>query len=378
MEITESYSYLDPFTFGTWDSESSPFIPDGNIPDDLQLKEDLWGFGFYWEVIQKKYQSVEELYEALSRLYAEIAEIKERYRPIAKEYGEFEVVPNLYEGISGSYYLVDENGEKQFLIKPLDEEAGCIHSSWFPTLFKDCPLRAHIELYLSSMREVLAYQIAEMIGTPVVPKTELGIITSDKFQDFSERVTLDELKRYFDNCPPVQSEKICSVQEYVVGSKSLFEALHDFQMAGLSDLEIEKRFDKQDFEDANILLWVTNDTDGHMGNFLVYPKGVDAIGNEILGIKKIDNGLAFPDKNGQLQNNLALLPNAKMMLTEEGRAKIDAIDIEKMAEKYEKLGLSSATIAMKERITHLKQLAQKPNITIKEINTEMSKLGKKR
>ena len=115
-----------------------------------------------------------------------------------------------------------------------------------------------------------------------------------------------------------------------------------------------------------------------MGNFLVYPKGVDEIGNEILGLKKIDNGLAFPEKNQQLRNNLSYLPNAKRELSAEGRALILAIDGESLAEQFEIMGLESATPALKERLLVLKELAQKPAITIKEINTEMSKIGKKR
>lgn len=47
------------------------------------------------------------------------------------------------------------------------------------------------------------------------------------------------------------------------------------------DKEISERFDQNDFEDVNIFIWNTYDTDAHEGNFRVYVKEVDALGNEI-------------------------------------------------------------------------------------------------
>ena len=114
-----------------------------------------------------------------------------------------------------------------------------------------------------------------------------------------------------------------------------------------------------------------------MGNFLVYPKSVDAIGNEILGIKKIDNGLAFPDENEGFRNSLSYLPNAEKELSSEARAKILAIDANLLAIQFEKMGLESASFALKKRITALQKLVNQEGITIKEINQELSKIGKK-
>lgn len=220
--------------------------------------------------------------------------------------------------------------------------------------------------------------IGEQIGVgTVVPQTVFGIFESDQFYDFSDGVSLNELHHYMEICGPIDCEKLCSVQEFVPNGKSLFEAIHELEERGLSDDEIADRFDQSNFEDANILLWTTYDTDGHSGNFLVYPKGSDEIGNEILGLKKIDNGLAFPDKNQQFRNNLSYLPNAKRGLSEEGKAKIAAIDVDILASQFEKMGLESAIPALKERIPILKELAKQPSLTIKEINTAMSKIGKK-
>lgn len=376
MEISE-VDFFNPFSINGFDNPIPEVIED--FPPELEpLKDDLWSFSYFWSEVRERFSTVEELYAAMQDLQKQIHEIKEKYRPISLGFPDFRIEPNLHGGVSGSYFLIDAEGNKRFVIKPLDEDAGCINSEGFATPFTTSPLRSNMPLYRSSMREVLASLIAETIGVgSVVPKTVFGVFESDKFHDFSDGVSLGELKRYMEHLGPVDREKLASVQEFVPNSKSLFEAIHELEMGGLSDDEIANRFDQQNFEDANILLWTTYDTDGHSGNFLVYSKGADEIGNEILGLKKIDNGLAFPDKNQQLRNNLSYLPNAKRELSEEGRAKILAIDENVLATQFEIMGLESAIPALKERIPILKELAKQPGITIKEINTAMSKIGKK-
>ena len=217
-----------------------------------------------------------------------------------------------------------------------------------------------------------------MIGVEtIVPRTNLAIVESDAFYDQLDGVDPSERTRYERSAASVPvREKLCSAQEFVPNSKMLFEGLQDLQQAGLSDEEIAARFDTQDFEEANILLWCTYDTDGHMGNFLVYPKSHDAIGNEILGIRKIDNGLAFPEKNEQLRNNLVYMPNAEKPLSEEARAKIAAIPVEALADELEQFGLDGSVAAMRERIGALKEIvAQNPNLSIREIDERMERLS---
>jgi len=376
MEI-EEIGYYNTLMVGDLDELPPPVIEDAPLLLE-RLKEDLWSFRYFWYEITQKFSSVEELYAAIQDLRKTIQEVKEKYRSIALGFPDLRIERNTHGGVSGSYFLIDAEGNRRFVIKPVDEDAGCINSDDFATPFTMSPLRDNMPLYHSSMREVLGSLIAEAIGVcDVVPKTVFGIFESDKFHDFSEGVSFSELQRYMEQCGTVTREKLCSVQEYVPNSKSLFEAIHELEMSGLSDEEIAQRFDQSNFEDANILLWTTYDTDGHMGNFLVYPKGMDQTGNEILGIKKIDNGLAFPDKNEQLRNNLSYLPNANKELSAEGKAKIDAIDVDRLAAQFEKMGLESAIPALKERIPYLKELAARPGITLKEMNTAMSKIGKK-
>ncbi len=380
MEIKEAF-LSNPLTSSNFINleTSGEALSIGDLsPLEEQLKNDLWSFGFFWREIVEKFSTVDRLYAAIQDLRQIIQSAKEKFGPTPIAFSGFQIEPNSDRGVSGSYFLIDESGTKRFLIKPLDEDAGCIHSNGFASPFTMSPLRANMPLYLSSMREVLASLVAESIGVgSIVPKTTLGIFESDQFHDFSKGIHVDELQRYLDVCGPADKEKLCSVQEFVPNAKTLFEGIHELEMAGLSDDEIADRFDQKDFEDANILMWTTYDTDGHMGNFLVYPKGVDQIGNEILGLKKIDNGLAFPEKNQQFRNNLSYLPNAKRELSEEGRAKIEAIDINALSLQFEKMGLEGSTFALKERMVALKELASKPGVTIKEINTEMSQLGKK-
>lgn len=342
------------------------------------LNENIWGFGYFaWLRIKEEFRTIERLYAAIHEIQNNIQKIKEQYRDQAIRL-DLQVELNQEPGISGSYFLIDNEGNRKYLIKPLDEEAGCIHNAKYFSPFTTNPFRNHIPLYFSSMRETLAYQIACMIEVDsIIPKTQLGILESDSFHHFGDSLFGKEKGRFEEICGALDKEKLCSIQEYVTNSKSLFEALHDFQMLHLSDDEIASRLDQKDFEQISILLWTTYDTDAHLGNILVYPKGVDEIGNEILGLKKIDNGLAFPDKNEGARNHLALLPNAKQELSEEARAKIAAIDVNQLTRSFERMGLESASAAMGERISILKELVNKRGITIQEINGHLSKIGKK-
>ncbi len=377
MELQE-VDFLNPLDLNPWlgSLKTEPFQ---DHTWEEPLKENLWGFSYYsWLQVQKEFGTIERLYGAIQDLKREVKATKEKFRGVAKSFPEVQVEPNVNCGISGSYFLLDSEGVKKYVIKPFDEDAGCIHSLGYSSPFSMSPFRKNMPLYFSSMREVLAYRISQLIGVDgIVPKTEFGIIESEKFHDLSESIFPEERKRFEEICGSPDKEKLSSVQEFVENSKSLFEAIHEFEMAKLSDDEIALRICQTDFEEANLLLWTTYDTDGHMGNFLVYPKRVDEVGNEILGLKKIDNGLAFPEKNRQFHNTLAFLPNAKNELSMEAKEKVRLIDPDMLQKEFERVRMESAIPAMRERIAYLKGLVQKERITIKEINKEMSKLGKK-
>lgn len=327
--------------------------------------------------IRESFRLFIESNKSLSSLYAELLSRAVYNRPD----GTYELT-HLYpvdEGISGTYFLFDESNRPLFVIKPFDEEAGCINNpKWFSGLSDSNPIRDYMPLYHSAMREVLAYQIALQIGVgSIAPETVLAIIRADQFYDYSQHISLEELANYLEQCGPVDREKLCSVQEYVPNAKPLWEMISDLERSGLTPKEVAARFDQDDFENVNLLLWTTYDTDAHMGNLLAYPKSVDEFGHQIYGIKKIDNGLAFPDRNKQLRNNLAYMENAHMPLSDAAKEKIAKMDVEALAEQFKIYGLDSAIPALKERIPYLQKLAQQPDITIYEINKAMAAIEAK-
>lgn len=356
------------------------------------LKEDLqknyWHF-YSWGQIRSKYKTIERLYSEIQKRLSYLAFLKEKFRgkiqldrPLS-DLGSLDANGSLHldasrlsligSGISGSYILQDRENRPRYVIKPIDEDIGCLNNpKGYSTPLDQSPIRENMPLYRSPFREVLAYEIAKMAKIEgVVPKTVLAICESKRFSHLYDQIDLAERKRYLEECGTPEKEKLASVQEYVPNSKTLFEALQDFQAAGLSDQEIVKRFDQTDFEEANLLLWLTYDTDGHGGNFLVYPKGVDAIGNEILGIKKIDNGLAFPERNQQLRNALSHLPNAKLPISKSLVDKIWALDERKLVSLLESYEMQGAAPALRERIRLMKEIALETNITLKDFNSRM-------
>lgn len=359
------------------DEPSSQILIEGG--DDPFL-ENLWRFPPHiWGKIKTKFTTVEELYAAILDIHEELGALKKEYRDQAIDFAGFDLEFNRNGGVSSTYFLIDDAGTPKYVVKPLDEDGGAINSRSYSSPFHESPYRKNMPLYRIAMREVAAYRLAQKMGIgSIVPKTELSIIESPAFHDFFEGISIEERKRYLDICGSPDKEKLCSVQEFVPNSKSLLEALQDLQMAKLTNEEIAERFDQKDFEEANILIWTTYDTDAHSGNILVYPKGVDSLGNEILGLRKIDNGLSFPDKNESLRNSLIHMPNATLELSLSAKAKILAIDVDSLVSELEQLGLESAGKALRTRISLLKELAQQEHMTIKEINTELSKIGNKR
>ena len=250
------------------------------------------------------------------------------------------------EGISGTYFLKD-----QFVIKPFDEEAGCINN---PKGLRGDGLnhfiRRNVPLYHAAMREALAYKIALEAGLEgVVPNTKLAVLRADQFYDCEEGVS--------------SQEKLCSVQEYVRSSKNLFEMISHLENEGLSKSEIEARFDQDDFEAVNLLVWVTGDTDAHFGNILAYPKE-----NGLIGLKKIDNGLAFPDTNEACFNALVAFRKAKDPLSDSMKEKIAGLKVESLARQLASYGLGSAVPALRARVLLLQELALVPDMTIRVLN----------
>jgi hypothetical protein len=367
-----------------------------------QLSNNKWGFSCgCWDEIIRDFQTEDKLYSAIRERRQQILDCMESWRSTIQHnqkldpfyqslsrtaleqsaQGTYRIESGHLHlsasGISGAYFLSDKKGSEQFVVKPIDEDIGCLNNSkGFSTPYVRSTIRDNMPLYLSSMREALSYEVASQIHVAnVAPRTVLAILESSAFHDQIDQIHPDERLRYERIVGSSVHEKLCSVQEFIPNSKTLFDGLQELQASGLSDQEIEARIDQQDFEDANILLWTTYDTDGHLNNFLVYPKSSDAIGNEILGIKKIDNGLTFPEKNEQLRNNLRYLPNANQFLSAAGRDKIAAISIDDLSNQLKRFGLHGSMDALRQRVAVLKELAQRTDLTLREIDSRMAVIG---
>lgn len=359
------------------------------------LSSDEWGFGYVWFEVKSTCKDLDSLYALLQKRKEEIAQIREetrvKLRPIPALDGlpcdlssgtifidSSRIVAISYSGISGSYFLLDEKGQPIFVVKPMDEDIGALHNpKGYSSPFETSFIREGISLYASVFREVAVWHIASAMRlTSIAPPTYLAILHSDRFYDLSKQVSAKEFLRFNERLGNPDFEKLCSIQQYVPNSKSLMEAMQELQAAGLSDEEIAGLFDQKDFEEANLLLWLTGETDGHLGNFLVYPKTYDEIGNQILGIQKIDNGLAFPEINKGFRNSLSHLPNANRALSQETLMKVHLINVDQLANILCENELTSAIISMRERIEKLQSLLQQnPSLTIKQINSELSKLS---
>ncbi len=362
-------------------SKPHPRILSSNVP----LTSDAWGFTAFWPCIQEICETSEGLYEHLQLRKAEIREIRDSVRPAIlpipglealSQVGSLSLIQN---GLSGSYSLSDENNIPRFVIKPLDEDIGALNNPKGYASPFTYSLLADMPLYRSCFREVAAFEMAEEIGvSQVIPRTAFAILEREEFYDLSQQISPKEQGRFGDLLGKGDKEKLCSVQEFVHESKTLFEALQDLQQHGLSDEDIERLFDQTDFEDANILLWLTGDPDGHSHNFLVTPKQSDAIGHQMIGLRKIDNGFAFPEQNGSLYNSLATLPNAKHPLSPKATQKIQEIDLDDLADTLIKHGLESAISAMRERIETLQRITlEHPSMSIKKINKRLTNLHEK-
>ena len=309
------------------------------------------------------------------------------------ENGVFELPPEILNlvslGISGTYFLLNREEMALVVIKPLDEDYGCINNpkKW-NTLLKYSPEHAYIPLYQAAQKEALTYQFARALSVEsIAPKTALAILRSEKFFDFRdhpERTLPAGLKdpKCLEECNALPREKLCSVQEFIQKSETLLESyertvkqFNEKQFEELNQRMIEQ-FDQQQFEDLNILIWAIYDTDAHPENILTFVLRYDKNGQEIYGLKKIDNALTFPEKNQGLQNALIHLPNVNKPLSSEGIQKLAAADVEALSEQMKKYGLETAIPAFRERMALLKELILEPNITIAQVNQRLENLSK--
>lgn len=277
------------------------------------------------------------------------------------------------EGAGAAYFLMDPEGAAQFVIKPMDEDILCLNNpKWCASPFNDPDFRLKnsIPLYRCPQTEVLASRVAEALDlSHITPRAEMGIVYSKQFHDICDALDREARKGFrFDK------EKLCSIQEYIPETRMLYDVLQEWQTDDLSNEQIEARIDQTEFEEANLFIWTTYDTDAHAGNLLLYPKYLPEEGEPLFGLKKIDNGLCFPEKNSGLLNSLSVLPNAKQPISPSLREKIANIPVDTIDELLEKYEMQSTRTAFMERIEILQTLALREAITLEEIDFRLQLL----
>lgn len=301
------------------------------------------------------------------------------YRDFASVRDSCKIIRNQQSGASGSYLMINPEGEPLFVIKPMDEDIGGINNpiwSSLALLAKE-DIKERISNYRLPRIDMMAHLIAKIAGIEAAtPEAVMMLVKDAQFYDFvgslsdEEKVLLDKELLY------VENEKLCSVQRFIPDAKNWYSAIQSLQQEGLTDEEIKKRIDQEDFENANVLMWLTNEEDGHGGNLLGYVKKYNQEGNPIWGIKKIDNGLCLGESNGNFSNALVYLPNSQEPLSEKGKEIIRHLDEITIIEKMGVLELEKSIEAFQDRVRLLKEWVEEEGITIHTINDRLQKVEK--
>jgi len=320
----------------------------------------------------------DEILSALvSERKEEIATIKEAWRPFIATMASDHVwqerteefnrclsegtIVSSSEGDGGAYFLYDNNHRPRYVIKPFDEDGLCVNNrKGKASPYRDDTHRVRdaIPLYESFQRELAASHTASLLHIELAtPWTIVAIVASDVFFDVG--------------IGNPDKEKLCSVQPFISETIGIGEAVHEWFEAGFETLGIPLPLDQDSFEQVNLLLWATNDCDGHGSNFLLTLHSLEPTYRLI----KIDNGLCFPTRNTYLLNYLAYLPNAKVPLSMAIREKIENISTQSILSMLAALGLHDSLDATASRLRVLKALALRPEMTIEEMNHRMELLA---
>jgi len=331
---------------------------EGSVVEETEISSD-----YFWDTT---YASWTPPAIAVVARRESIAEQKEYWREVALkvDMAGFRLVAN--SNGCGACYFLYKGDTPLYVVKPVDEDIMCLNNRKGMADYRDgFVIRDYIPLYRSAQTDVMAYRIAEIAGiSDITPKTQMAILESNEFYDFIDKLSSDDKEGY--GAP--DREKLCSIQEYVPDALDLWQVSH----ANSQDETIP--IDPRDFERVNLLIWLTYDTDAHLGNILAYVKEVDDEGNPTYGLSKVDNGLSFPEQNAWLRNNLTYFPNAEVPLSKEGREKILNLDIAAITKGMHDLELDKAIPAFLERIETLKEAISDDTITLREINNKMEAL----
>lgn len=326
-------------------------------------------------------EGAEHLFKTLVELREKVRVQKEEWRP-KLTCVETQALTRVSRASSGVYLMYDQNRDPFLVIKPVDEDIFCLNNPFIPAPpAQNFFVRSGIPLYQSAQREVAAYQTAHLIGSSLIPRTMIALVTSNQFFDFTETFREEQwqpfireqrienkVEQLLSSTGTPDKEKVCSVREYASHATTLYELIWRFEE---EEEKLMQLIDSNDFEEANILAWITGNKDSHPGNILVYPKS--AKGEEGYGLKLIDQCLVFPEDNRGLVNLLPDLIHNPRQLSAAGKLRIETIPTEKIIEQLKIFQLDGAIPAFLERVAVLQQLARW-DISIEEINTRMSHL----
>lgn len=352
---------------------------------------DKFHFGILWDEVRRSAESG-KLFELISERRKELNFQKETWRTFIEKSRQientfvYETIDKVVKegklvrvdaGCGSAYFLKDAEAKPRYVIKPVDEDILCLNNrKGFGSPYNDEQhlVRDGIPLYRSAQTDALCSALATLCGIDsITPKTVMHVISSENYYDISSLLQGEEQELFFHLTGFPDQEKLCSVQEFVQNSDDLYNILHELSQKGGNFIEA---FDQRDIEKASLFTWLTGDTDAHAGNFRAYAKSVDANGKPIYGLKKIDNGLSFAEKNGGLYSVLQYLPNAENPLSKEVIEKIRYIPMEQILEKMDSYQLGNTKAAFIERVCVVQQLAEREGITIEEIYVRLNLLGR--
>ncbi|MGE5196466.1 MAG: hypothetical protein ACM3JI_03955 [Anaerolineae bacterium] len=365
--------------------------PSSNVDSDEALSissSDQFEFGYLWSQIQKVANG-DKLHEEILERSQEIALKTQHwegriegwkdgedhlfYQTIhtVMQEGSFQPIA---EGTSGSYLLFDKYQRPCFVIKPADESTFCLHNPKHfgnPLLSQDTRVRPDIPSYQSVERDALTSEVARLLSLEMMtPKTVIDIVFYEGFYDLK----LDQENQQGSYGPANETsnkKKLCSIQSYAPHTTDLFDLLNRWSDRAIPNSVIASLIDQNDFEAIMLLMWISYENDGHSGNVLTYPKALNAKGQTIFGLTKIDNSLCFPEKNTGYVNTLATLPNSNRFLSSKMKQRIASLPIQQIIDLMHKFELDSSEIAFLERAELLHNLSQRDDLTIAQIDYRM-------
>jgi len=382
-QLDSYYSLISSDSTSTYSYDTYETLLPGS--DKLQFGM-LWGYikelaeqGLLLPMIASRRNEIRDQKEEWRQFIERAAQADSTgfYASVKKVLDEGGQITRVSQGAGSAYFLCDVNGQPRFVVKPVDEDIFCLNNrkqfgSPFGPDDEQFRVREGIPLYRSAQTDAFCWELAKLAGlSGATPQTIMGILGSEGFYDISDNLEGDEKLLFLQLTGEADKEKLCSIQEYIPDSCDFYEILHQWMSEGLSDEEIASRIDQDDFEAVNTLIWLTGDTDAHTGNLRVYVKSIDASGKKIYGIKKIDNGLSMPERNGDLLNYLAYLPNAEKALSPKSIQRILDLPVEDIVKVMKEYGLEGTEDAFKERVRLLQNLVSHEGITIGEINSRL-------